>query len=217
MKKLLSMMVIAGMSLSLVACQGTAKEDTPSTQAESQATDDQNTDIEQPDSQASDDTTGDDINTENTTDDGSNSDDGSANSGDTVGSVLKAAFFDTVEQFDSTPDANAQAIAEAVLNNPINDFGGAAMPVEPGLLNGFDNAEITGFSEGVMFAPMIGSIPFVGYVFTLDEGTNADEFVQNLKDNANPRWNVCTEADETVIEQSGNFVFFLMCPKSFDE
>ena len=67
-----------------------------------------------------------------------------------------------------------------------------------------------------MFAPMIGTIPFVGYVFTLAEGADAEAFVKTLSDNANPRWNICTEAEDTIIEAVGNKVFFLMCPKSLE-
>ena len=96
-------------------------------------------------------------------------------------------------------------------------FMSASAPVSEGLLTGFDNTEIKGFSNGVMFAPSIGTIPFVGYVFELSDGTDADAFVKTLKDSANPRWNICTEAEQTVVEKIGNKVFFLMCPKSFEE
>ena len=103
----------------------------------------------------------------------------------------------------------------------MNDSGlpidGEVTPVEPGLLMGFGNDEITGFAEGVMFAPVIGTIPLVGYLFRLDAGTDGDAFVQTLKDQANPRWNICTEADETVVRREGDVVFFVMCPQSMDE
>lgn len=61
----------------------------------------------------------------------------------------------------------AEEIANAVIKSPVLPFQPMVMPVEPGLLNGFDNNEITGFKDGVVFAPMIGSIPFIGYVFVL--------------------------------------------------
>lgn len=113
--------------------------------------------------------------------------------------------------------ANAEAIANGLLSNSVIKFSGGVVPVEPGMLTGFDNAEIKGFSEGAMFAPMIGTIPFVGYVFTLAEGTNASDFVATLKKNANPRWNICTEAEETVAESVGNKVFFVMSPREMTE
>jgi len=68
-----------------------------------------------------------------------------------------------------------------------------------------------------MFAPMMGTIPFVGYVFTLDEGADVEAFMKMLEDNANLRWNVCTEAEEMTVENEGNVVFFLMSPKAFEE
>ena len=39
---------------------------------------------------------------------------------------------------------------------------------------------------------------------------------QALTDNANPRWNICVEADQTVVGTKGDKVFFLMCPASYD-
>lgn len=133
---------------------------------------------------------------------------------DTVGTKLAADFKSQVAANDS---ASALEIADAILMNEVINFGGASMEVEPGLLNGFNNAEITGFSEGAMFAPMIGSIPFVGYIFTLEDGTDVAAFMDNLKTNADLRWNICTEADEMVVENAGNKVFFVMCPTNFDE
>ena len=64
---------------------------------------------------------------------------------------------------------------------------------------------------------MIGSIPFVGYIFILEDGADVDTFAQNLLDNCNPRWNICVTADETFCEVSGNTVFFLMSPAGTDE
>ena len=62
--------------------------------------------------------------------------------------------------------------------------------------------------------PMIGSIAFVGYVFTLEEGADVDAFKATLEANADPRWQICVTADETIIENVGNTVFFLMSPFS---
>ena len=129
--------------------------------------------------------------------------------GESMGQALLKDFTDRVN---AEPELGAEELAKALLENPVIEFAGDALPVEPGLLTGFGNAEITGFAQGAMFAPMIGTIPFVGYVFVLDEGADAEAFVQTLKDNADPRWNICTEADETIAEHVGNTVFFVMCP-----
>lgn len=133
---------------------------------------------------------------------------------DTVGTKLYVDFKDKAEA-DSA--ATAQSLADAVMANPMIQFMPMTMPVEQGLLSGFGNAEIKGFKEGVMFGPAIGSIPFIGYVFTLDDGTDAEAFVKTLKDNADLRWNICVEAEEMVCETVGDKVFFVMSPKSFEE
>lgn len=132
----------------------------------------------------------------------------------TVGGILAADFKAKVEE---NASLSAQELADALVTNEIIPFAGAAMPVEQGWLMGFGEAEITGFSEGVMFAPMIGTIPFIGYVFTLEDGTDVEGFVTTLKDNADLRWNICTEAEEMVTETVGNKVFFVMCPSAFEE
>lgn len=91
-------------------------------------------------------------------------------------------------------------------------FGSAE--IMPGLLAGFNNYEVTGFKSGAMFGPMMGSVAFIGYVFELEEGADVNAFMTNLTDNADPRWNICVEADQTVVGAYNNMVFFLMCPNS---
>ncbi len=133
-------------------------------------------------------------------------------SGDTVAQTLASEF-----KALAATETDAQAIADKLAASAaVAAIGPATMPVEPGFLTGFDNAEITGFDAGVMFAPMIGTIPFVGYVFSLADGADADAFVKGLEDNANLRWNICTQADEMVAVAEGNFVFFVMAPASLD-
>ena len=128
----------------------------------------------------------------------------------TVGETLLAAF-----KADST--GTAQEVADRLINNPIIQFMGGATPIEEGLLSGFDNTEIKGFKEGAMFAPMMSSIAFVGYIFELNDGADVEAFKTTLKDSANLRWNICVEAEELIVENEGNKVFFLMCPKSFEQ
>ena len=129
---------------------------------------------------------------------------------ETVGEILLDAFKDN-------PEGTAQEIAKRIIGNEIIPFMGGVNPFEPGLLSGFDNAEITGFKEGCMFGPMMGTIPFVGYIFVLEDGADVDAFEKTLEDNANLRWNICTEAEELTVESEDNTVFFLMSPKKFEE
>lgn len=129
----------------------------------------------------------------------------------TLGNILKAEF----EKIANS--GNALQIAEKLAaNDCVNMLSMGAMSVEQGFLAGFDNTEITGFSDGAMFAPMIGTIPFVGYVFNVDNPEYAKAFADMLESSANPRWNICTRADETVVATSGNKVFFVMCPASLE-
>ena len=157
-------------------------------------------------------------NTEGTTDTDSSSNDiasGDVSSEETtatatVGETLLAAF-----KANST--GTTQEIADRLITNPIIQFMGGATPIEEGLLSGFDNTEIKGFKEGTMFAPMMSSIAFVGYIFELNDGADVETFKSTLKDSANLRWNICVEAEELIVENEGNKVFFLMCPKSFEQ
>lgn len=205
MKKLTVAALLVAMSLSLAACGGNNNE-------QGNVNDTQNV-TENVDTQTQDDE--DSVDVDDTADTQIVDDtEGAVAVEGTVGQVLKDDF---LAQVDANADATAQEIADALIANPIIPFAGATMPVEEGLLNGFGNTEVTGFSEGVMFAPMIGSIPFVGYVFTLEEGADAEAFMQSLKDSADLNWNICTAADEMTVEQSGNKVFFLMSPLNFSE
>ena len=131
-------------------------------------------------------------------------------SSDTVGNTLLADFKAKAES------GNALTIAEALVANPAIQFGGAAISIEEGFLTGFDDTEIKGFKEGAMFAPMIGTIPFVGYVFELENEADVPAFIETLESAANLRWNICTSADEMVSGSVGNKVFFVMCPTSFE-
>lgn len=129
----------------------------------------------------------------------------SGTAGDVLASVWRANSGKSIED-----------IANAVITHESIQFMGGTNPIEEGFLSGFDNFEVKGFSKGIMFGPMMGTIPFVGYVFELPANADVDAFVSGLRANANPRWNICTEAEQTIVEKSGNKVFFLMCPKSLE-
>ena len=105
-------------------------------------------------------------------------------------------------------------IAEQLVSNPVLGFSPVVEPVEEGFLNGFSQ-EIAGFDEGAVFAPMIGSIPFIAYVFSVSDDISG--FIQTLKDSADLRWNICTQADEMICEANGSKVLFVMSPTSFDD
>lgn len=204
MKKKIVMVMMAAMLASLVACgqpgeQGsTAPESSVSQEStqESVETGTQESEQEPSQSQESDQNAG--------------SQD-SSNQGVAEGTMGQQLLTDFMNRVENGEAEDLQKLAESLLENPVIDFMPVSMPMEAGYFAGFSK-EIDGFEECVTFSPMIGSIPFVGYVFNLEDGADVDAFVQKLKDNADPRWNICTEASETVVYGSGNTVFFVMCP-----
>lgn len=132
----------------------------------------------------------------------------------TMGSHLWDAF---IEMLEANPDATPENIANAIIGDEsVFPYSGDSMAVTPGLLNGFDNAEITGFEEGVVFMPIISVIPFVGYVFTLPADADAEAFLTTLENHCNLRWNISTQAEQIVAGAYGNMVLFVMCPESPD-
>ena len=203
MKKIVSTLLIAVLSVSFVAC-GNSNADKDTNNNTNNNTNGVVAETQTPETQVQ--------NTETQT--GDTQTNNAAANGETLGTILAADF---VTQVTANENATALEIADAVLTNEKIAFAGATMEVEPGLLNGFGNAEITGFSEGAMFGPMIGTIPFIGYIFTLEDGTDVETFMNDLKTNGDLRWNICTEADEMVVESAGNKVFFVMCPSSMQE
>ncbi len=138
-----------------------------------------------------------------------------ANQGTVSGESLGQTLLGEFKAMDASTDA--YTMAETLIGHEMIQFMGGAMEIEPGLLSGFDNYEVTGFEKGAMFGPMMGSIAFVGYIFDLPEDADVDAFVTGLKDNANPRWQICVTADETIVEVSGDKVFFLMSPLTLEQ
>ena len=112
----------------------------------------------------------------------------------------------------SDGETGLTALAEGLLDNDAINFDGVTMPVEPGLLMGFGNTEITGFDEGVQFGPLISTTPFIGYLFHLDGSVDDDDFMETLEANADLRWNICTSADEMVSSEKSDIVLFVMAP-----
>ena len=134
--------------------------------------------------------------------------------GASVASQLQTAFRNAIT---ATPDATAEELACVLAqHSAVSSIAPMVSPVEEGWLNGFEAESITGFSECATFAPMIGTIPFLGYVFVLPEGADVEAFKNTLTSSANLRWNICTAADEMVCESEGNTVLFVMAPTAFE-
>jgi len=77
-------------------------------------------------------------------------------------------------------------------------------------LQGFNLETVEGFENCSMFGPMIGAIPFVGYVFELAEDADVGAFEDYLEENANLRWLICDSAERIFVDHVGNIVIFIM-------
>lgn len=132
---------------------------------------------------------------------------------ETVGQILLKDFNSRVNDKSTT-----LSLAEGLISNSIIEFYGGVTPMEIGVyMPGLGEFDVSGYKECTSFGPMMSSIAFIGYIFELEEGTDADAFEKALSEHANPRWNVCVTADETTIDTNGRFVFFLMAPMHFEE
>ncbi len=131
--------------------------------------------------------------------------------------TLPFLFWDLFKSLkEEAPMMSALDIATSIVNSQAGRVCitmGGAMPVEAGYLNGFGNAEITGFKEGASFVPGMMGVPFIGYIFELEEGADVASFMKTLMDNGDLVWNVCTAADVKAAGAYENTVFFIMCAK----
>lgn len=115
-------------------------------------------------------------------------------------------------------DADTKEIATKISEDEKIPFKLMVEDINPEYFAGFSNEfKPTGYKEATLFQPMIGSIPFVGYVFEMEENSDIEAFISSLTENADPRWNICVEADQTISGSIQNKVLFVMCPKDIDE
>ena len=129
----------------------------------------------------------------------------------TMGKALWDSFQTAVTD---DPKIGMEELANVLVTDPVIQFMGVAAPIETGAeyFTGFGEYQITGYDSAATFMPMIGSIAFVGYVFDLSDDTNVKKFIKALKNHCDPRWNICVEADQTVVGAVDDIVFFVMCP-----
>ena len=120
------------------------------------------------------------------------------------------------EQFESEikNEKNIEKVAKKIADNEVLEISVDVSQIKKGdYISGFQK-EIKDFKNAYVIRPMIGTIPFVAYIFEVE---NANEFAEELKSNADLRWNICTEADEMNAVVSGDYVFFVMSPKNFEQ
>lgn len=133
----------------------------------------------------------------------------SQTSGETLYQVFNKAI-------DENPDLSAEELANIIIKNDIIKFQSMVAPITEGWLMGFKADTIEGFKEGALFGPEISTIPFIGYIFILEEGADVVDFINNLKSSADLNWNICTSAEEITVGNVGQVVFFVMCNKDIN-
>lgn len=110
-------------------------------------------------------------------------------------------------------EKDIEKVAKKIAENEIFEISVDVSQIKNGdYISGFQK-EIKDFENAYVIRPVIGTIPFIAYVF---EAKNSNEFAEELKSNADLRWNICTEADEMHTVVNGDYVFFVMSPKNFD-
>lgn len=128
------------------------------------------------------------------------------------------AYVEAFKEIAADSSLSALQIASKFSEKIDNPMGPDASEMEKdAYFQGFQQGyEVKGFEEAATFRPMIGTIPFLSYVFKLSADADATAFATELKENANTSWNICTTADELRVEVAGNAVFMIMCPSAFE-
>jgi len=134
----------------------------------------------------------------------------------------KYAYYEEI--FPGFKEMTADMQYDLVLANALSlgsyvEISLGAMEVEPDTyLQGihYKQPNLTGFNTGAVIMPFIGAQPFIAYVFTTDDNAAANALAEQIKTKADPRWNICTEADETYIEVYDKYVFFTMTPAAYN-
>lgn len=128
---------------------------------------------------------------------------------ETVAIILGKQFEKEIKK-----EKDIEKVAKKIAENKILQISVDVSQIKKGdYISGFQK-EVKDFKKAYAIRPMIGTIPFVAYIFEVEK---ADEFAEKLKSNADLRWNICTEADEMHAVVSGDYVFFIMSPKNFEQ
>ena len=188
MKKTLLAIIFAILVISLVSCRAKKDDGKDTDDAINDTESITDTDVIAPDTDASTET------------------DAETDSEELLSDSVVNAFFEKAKDGMTAEEIANEMVKDGETEGYVVDVMG-----DDSYFMGFGNAEITGYTEAARFSPMIGTIPFMAYIFILDEGADSAAFMQMLLDNCNPRWNICTEADTVKAEQSGNAILFLMC------
>lgn len=124
---------------------------------------------------------------------------------ETLTGTIQTTFVQEVQETD-----NLDEIGQAIIDSLDVQYELDINHVVPGYLPGFTQ-DIVAFDDAVMIAPIVGTIPFVCYVLYTEKPELLMEALETYHD---MRWNICTEAEEMVLNTDHNLVLFAMTPKA---
>lgn len=73
------------------------------------------------------------------------------------------------------------------------------------------------YKEAIVSEPVIGSIPHSVVLIRLENASDAEKVVNDIKANANPRKWICTEAENTYVLSKGDLVLLIMSNELADK
>lgn len=118
-----------------------------------------------------------------------------------------------VSTFEENSDKTAQEIVDTILQSALLWFDTISISNVPTSPEGFSSAQITGYDECAMFKANSGEIPFIGYVFTLSEDTDKNDFIKTLEESADLNFKSGCTADKVIIESNGDKVLAVITPE----
>ena len=122
----------------------------------------------------------------------------------TIAGKLAKQFYDEIKD-----NKDLEKIANKLSENEIIEFSVGVEELNEDSYFAGITTEVKGFKKAYAIRPMIGTIPFVAYMFEVDD---AEAFEANLKENVDLRWNICTEADTVESVVFENYVFIVLSP-----
>lgn len=127
--------------------------------------------------------------------------------------VIMGAFADAIEK---NPNATAQEIANSLLN--VRYLKNCEAFKAEYYYPAFDFSFTPAAKDAYYIADNFSSKSNIVYVFQLEDGADADAFVESLKDNADMNWQYTdTPADHSAYVAIGNYVLFMLYNDSIEE
>lgn len=132
----------------------------------------------------------------------------------TIGQILCEEF---ERIYMEEPETNIMDAMEEIRTNEEIVFMTEITTVDNTNIYGFSKDCEISFVEALWLKPTMVTIPFVAYVFVLDDDADAEVFKNNLIKCVDLKWNDTIEADEFSITNNGNYVFCVISAYYFEK